>query len=345
MLHQVVRSCIQSMPEYDHVVLEVGGGGGGTVLSSEAVGRIPSLAPVRPLTRSSHPLTRFLAAQPHRFELVQSWGPESSRLSAMCCGGSHRVAMLDAFSSGTSYVRELRAASDMVLCTTVLGAARRLIASGITAARVHHLPPVITWPDSDDRSEHRASWDADDETMVVGVFDEPRGTAGLRQVAHVVSRLGLLGERVRLVVHPDNARLEDTSRWLTVLGFPDTMVVDAVIDRPWTLIDALDVVVIGGGRDVEIAGSVGLCLARTTGRSILLGSGHPAAEEEHEADDVFIDCNCNEDKASAWIRSRWKTAKVEATGDRLVDGLRSIYRDFGVSITPASASQAFGAES
>ena len=106
-----------------------------------------------------------------------------------------------------------------------------------------------------------------------------------------------------------------------------------------------DVVVIGGGRDVEIAGSVGLCLARTAGRSIRLGSGHPAAEEEHEADDVFIDCNCNEDKASAWIRSRWKTAKVEATGDRLVDGLRSIYRDFGVSITPASASQAFGAES
>ena len=345
MLHQVVRSCIQSMPEHDHVLLEVGGGERGTVLSSKAAGRIPSLTAVRPLARSSHPLTRFLAAQPHRFEVVQSWGPESSRLSAMCCSGSHRVAMLDAFSSTPSYVRELRAVSDMVLCTTVLGAARRLIRSGITAARVHHLPPVITWPGSDDRSARRASWDADDETMVVGVLDEPRGTAGLRQVAHVVSRLGLLGVRIRLVVHPDIARLEDTSRWLTVLGFPDTLVVDAVIDRPWKVIDALDVVVIGGGRDVEIAGSVGLCLARTAGRSILLGSGHPAAEEEHEGDDVFVDCDCNEDKASAWIRSRWKTAEVRASGDRLVDGLRSIYRDFGASITPASTSQAFGAES
>ena len=344
-LHQAVRSCIDSMPEHDHVVLEVGGGERDTVLGDRAVVRIPPLLKVRPLTGSAHPLAQFLKAQSAHVDLVQSWGQASTSLSATCCGGLRRVAMLDAFSLTPAFARELRVASDMVLGCTVHGSARRLIDSGVTATRVHHLPPVVQWPVADDRAAWRDRWGACDDTIVLGVFDEPRGTAGLRQVAHVVSRLGLLGERLRLVVSPESARIEDTHRWLTVLGFPDTVVEDDAVDRAWNVIDAIDVVVVGGGRDVEIAGSAGLCLARAAGRSILLGSGHPAAEEERDSEDVFVDCDRNEDKASAWARSRWRMVDPVTDATPLADGLRELYRVFDAGITPASASQASGAVS
>jgi hypothetical protein len=344
-LHQAVRSCIDSMPEHDHVVFEIGGGERGTVLSERAVGRIPPLLKVRPLTGNAHPLTLFLDAQSPPVDMVQSWGQASTSLSATCCSGLHRVAMLDAFSLTPGFAQELRVASDMVLGCTVLGSARRLIESGVTATRVHHLPPVVQWPVADDRAAWRERWGACDDTIVLGVLDEPRGTAGLRQVAHVVSRLGLLGERVRLVVSPESARLEDTQRWLTVLGFPDTLVADEAVDRAWNVLDAIDVVVVGGGRDVEIAGSSGLSLARAAGRPILLGSGHPATEEELGSEDVFVECDRNEDTASAWVRSRWRSVDPVTDATPLVDGLRELYRVFDAEITPASANQADGAVS
>ena len=350
MLHQAASSCIDSLAEHEHVVFEVGGGPRETVLGSNCAGRFPSPRSTRLAAASPHPISRVLEecdASGVGIDLVQSWGPDSTSLSATRCHGRHRVAMLDAFTMSPSWIRELRVASDMALCCTALGSARRLIASGMTAARVHHVPAAVDWPVSEDRAACRARWGAGERTMVLGVLDEPRGTAALRQITHVASRLGLLGVDMRLVVSPESSRLDDTRHWLQILGFPEALVLDEAIDRPWTVIDAIDAVVVGGGgrRDVDISGSAGLCLARSMGRSILLGSGHVATEEEHLCSDVFTDCDRDEDRATAWVRSRGRSFDRTTEASMMVDGLRELYRVFDAAATPASDSQPSGAVS
>lgn len=97
-----------------------------------------------------------------------------------------------------------------------------------------------------DRRAIREQWGADDETLCLGFLADPPRWSDARRAADAVGVPRVRGARVRLIVHPDAARLAATRRWLEELKLADLLVVDPRVSEPWGIVAGLDAALLGG---------------------------------------------------------------------------------------------------
>jgi len=107
--------------------------------------------------------------------------------------------------------------------------------------------PSAVFDDGSRRAAIRHALGVTDETFLVGLLSEPGSWADAWPAANATLRLRVMGRNARLLIGPQVRRRPATEVWLRELGESGAMIVDDVVMMPWTMLSALDAVLLPAG--------------------------------------------------------------------------------------------------
>jgi hypothetical protein len=242
------------------------------------------------------------------FDLVHAWGLRSLHLLSTCPEVDRCIGTIDAIDLHPRVVtslQDLQHTLSLQLQVGCDGLRRWLINAGLSSLTMPLRPPSVRVEDLDmeSRSDWRAAWDVDDETIVLGIPGNPKEWVNLRSLVGVPARLSLLGYKVRLLAHPLVHAFDTCRTCAGTIGFEDLVVAEEAMSNPWKILPALDVVLLPGttGRRREAMGMLPLAWAMAAGRPVLLGHGHPAANSLQDHPGVYLNVDHDENLATRWL--------------------------------------------
>ncbi len=212
-------------------------------------------ASVRHVALGRTALGRFLRASETAaagYDLVHAWSLRGAALAGRAIRGRRVVASV----LGPPVLGRAAGLPPRALGRISAGVGRVLAASpavrdtceaaGIDGALLSVVRPGVdhTAIDPDDRAALRRRWDADQDTLVVGLLGEPADNCDARTAATAISRVALTGKDVRLLVHPDAIARTGVRAWLGKLAMSGLLLVDDEVVQPWRVASGLDAALI-----------------------------------------------------------------------------------------------------
>lgn len=312
-LHRQVRRTIEGLPaDWRHVLLEVGAGERRQPELPETSGRIGTMGDR--MLANGESLQDVLDSWSHQsgpFDLVHAWGTRSLHLRSTCDDGPPCIGTLDAVTLRGPLIQallRLHGSTRLQVQVGCSGMVKVLQRAGLGAIDLAMRPFGVDPPSvgAGHTATRPAAWDADEGTVVFGVFGDPKQWAPLRSLMGVPARLALVGRSVRVVAHPDIHGFQQCLSWLQSMDHGNLLVEDASMDAPWSVLPHLDAILLPGtsGRRQESMGMLPLVWSMMSDHPILLGHGHPAAEELAGHPDIFRSVDLDENGATRWLLAR-----------------------------------------
>jgi len=255
---RLVADLVAAASECDHEVLLVGHGGHEALARScglhvrgvvPAPGRLPMLA-----DRALSGVIRHMDRE-RRIDRFQAW--TLSSLLLLCkvvdparvtgylpIGPTTDLSLMQLRLRDRLSPRSITAASAWIAaeCAPLLG-----VDSGTIRIESPGVDPRAVFDDGSRRASIRHGLAVDDGTFLVGLFSEPGSWADAWPAANAAMRLQVMGRDVRVIVAPTVRRRPGTEAWLRDVGAGSAMIVDDAVMAPWTVLPALDAVLMPAG--------------------------------------------------------------------------------------------------
>ena len=310
-LHHLVGECLRGLPGQEHVVMEVGAGPRIHGDLPMARGRLPGIGGC--LSGGAHPISGVLDSWEGRWGspcLVHAWGQASVELAARKAGGYPSLGTLDAFDCSSSLVDLLKAESAMHVTLTSHGALLRATQSGLPGSSGSLLIPCMAQGPDPGARRWRERWGAGDETIVFAAMGEPASWTNLKDLANVVGRFGLLGHDIRLLADPTFGRFDEAVQWMELVGLHDVIRVEPAVARPWQLEGSIDAVLLDGhaSHRTRVAGACHLQWALDNHVPVLLGEGHPTANDMVDTSGAWLALDTFLDELPGWLQEKPRSA-------------------------------------
>lgn len=330
-LHHQVRRTIEGLPaDCEHVLLEVGAGERSQPELPETHGRIGTMGDR--MLANGEALQDVLDTWSHRagpFDLVHAWGTRSLHLRSTCDDGPPCIGTLDTATLRETLIEallRLHSSTRLQVQAGCAGMVKVLQKAGLGELDLACRPfgtdllPV----DAGQRESRRAQWGADEQTLVFGVFGDPKHWTSLRTLVGVPTRFALVGRSVRIVAHPESDGFQQCRTWLQSMGNDRLLVADESMDTPWSMLPHVDAVLLQGtsGRRGEAMGMLPLAWSLGSGLPILLGHGHPADRELEGNPGIFRSVDRDENGATRWVMARTEANEATPASDLRIDEAR-----------------------